>query len=252
MTSPAYPTELELHAFIDDELPAARHAEVTAILHMDPALAARVAAWQADRDRLRMAFDNLPDEPPAAAWVARIETAMAAQRRNVMTRRLAIGGGGAALALAASIAGFVYWQSPRDPAIVTEAQAARAGRLEGRLAGGDPLPPPATRDTLLQSTLGIRVRAPDLQRYGFRLTRMELFGATGAGAAQLQYADAGQRMLTIYVRPSDGTVHFDIIRHGDTRLCVWQDDVVGAVIIAPVSAAEMLHIASSAYLDLNL
>jgi hypothetical protein len=33
---------------------------------------------------------------------------------------------------------------------------------------------------------------------------------------------------------------------------VWQDDVVGAVIIAPISAAEMLRIASSAYTDLNL
>ena len=58
--------------------------------------------------------------------------------------------------------------------------------------------------------------------------------------------------LTIYVRPSDGTVQFDIIRHGDTHVCVWQDDVVGAVITASVSAAEMLRIASSAYTSLNL
>jgi anti-sigma factor RsiW len=135
---------------------------------------------------------------------------------------------------------------------MAEAEAAREGHLEGRRAGSDQLPPPATRDALLQSALGMRVRAPDLQRYGFRLTRMELFGAAGAGAAQLQYSDADQRMLTIYVRGSDGTVHFDIIRRGATRVCVWQDDVVGAVIIAPVSAAEMLHIASSAYTDLNL
>ena len=252
MTSPSYPTESELHAFIDDELTASRHAEIAAILRQDPALAARVAAYQADRDQLRMAFASLADEPPPAAWIAQIETAMAARRRTVMTRRFAIAGGATGMALAASVAAYVYWQKPRDPAILAEAEAARGGHLKGRLTGGDPLPPPATRDAMLQSALGMRVRAPDLQRYGFRLTRIELFGATGAGAAQLQYSDAGQRMLTIYVRASDGTVHFDIVRRGQARVCVWQDDVVGAVIIAPVSAAEMLHIASSAYTDLNL
>jgi anti-sigma factor RsiW len=252
MTSPSYPTEDELHAYIDDELTASRRTEIAAILRQDPALAERVAAYQGDRDRLRTAFASFVDEPPPAVWVAQIETAMAAPKRSFLTRRFAIAGGATGMALAASVAAYIYWRAPRDPAIVTEAEAARAGHLAGRIAGNEPLPPPATRDTLLQSALGMRVRAPDLQRYGFQLTRMELFGATGAGAAQLQYADAGKRMLTIYVRASDGTVHFDIVRRGATRVCVWQDDVVGAVIIAPLSAAEMLHIASSAYTDLNL
>jgi hypothetical protein len=81
---------------------------------------------------------------------------------------------------------------------------------------------------------------------------MDLFGRPAGGAAQLRYSDPDQRALTIYVRPSDGTVQFDIIRRGETHICVWQDDVVGAVIMAPVSAAEMLRIASSAYTSLNL
>ena len=252
MISPSHPTEDELHAFIDDELTASRRAEIAAILREDPALAAKVAAYQSDRDRLRMAFESLADQPPRAEWVARIETAMATPRRTFMTRRVALAGGATGMALAASVAAYVYWQRPRGPAIVAEAEAARAGQLGGRLAGTDPLPPSVTRDAMLQSALGMRVRAPDLQRYGFRLSRLELFGTAGAGSAQLQYTGAGDRILTIYVRASDGTVHFDIIRRGRTRVCVWQDDVVGAVIIAPVSAAEMLHIASSAYTDLNL
>ena len=252
MTAPFPPTENELHAFIDNELTASRRAEIEAILRQDPDLAAQVAGYQSDRDRLRTAFESLADEPPRADWVRQIETAMATPKRPFMTRRFAIAGGATGMALAASVAAYVYWRRPRDPAIVTEAEAARAGHLGGRLAGSDPLPPPAVRDAALQSTLGMRVRAPDLQRYGFRLSRLELFGNAGAGAAQLQYTDASDRILTIYVRASDGTVHFDIVRRGQTRLCVWQDDVVGAVIIAPVSAAEMLHIASGAYTDLNL
>ena len=252
MISPSRPTEAELHAFIDDELTASRRAEIAAILRHDAALAAQVAAYRSDRDRLRMAFENLAGEPPREEWVARIETAMAAPKRTFMTRRGAIASGAASMALAASVAAYVYWQQPRDPAIVTEAEAARAGHLGGRLAGTDLLPSPVMRDAVLQSTLGMRVRAPDLQRYGFRLSGLELFGTAGAGSAQLQYTDVGNRILTIYVRGSDGSVHFDIIRRGRNRVCLWQDDVVGAVIIAPVSAAEMLHIASTAYADLNL
>ncbi len=269
-----YPTEHELHAYIDGELGCSRHAEIAAILREDPALAARVAAFESDREQLRAALGRIAEEPLPAAWAARIEVAMApafrivpatspepaaeiapavapvvAPNKIVTTRRFALASG---IALAASVAVAVRWRAGTDDTILTEAQAAREGRLDGRLPGGDPLPSPASRDALLQSTLGMAVRAPALEKFGFRLAGMELFARPAGGAAQLRYADAGQRGLTIYVRPSDGTVKFDIIRQGETHVCVWQDDVVGAVITASVSAAEMLRIASSAYTSLNL
>jgi anti-sigma factor RsiW len=253
MMQPPYPTEYELHAFIDDELDPARRAEIDAILRDDPLLAARVAAYQSDRDLLRMALGGIAQEPLPSAWAARIEAAMIPRRKIVpkvvMTRRFALA---ASVALVASAGVVVRWQWPRDNTILAEAEAARDGRLDGRLAEADPLPPPASRDALLRSTLGMIVRAPDLGRFGFQLARMDLFGRPAGGAAQLRYSDPDQRALTIYVRPSDGTVQFDIIRRGETHICVWQDDVVGAVIMAPVSAAEMLRIASSAYTSLNL
>ena len=54
------------------------------------------------------------------------------------------------------------------------------------------------------------------------------------------------------MRASDGTVRFDLLRRGRARVCVWQDDVVGVVIIAPMSAGEMMRVASGAYAALNL
>jgi anti-sigma factor RsiW len=249
MIRPPYPTAYELHAFIDDELSPARRAEIADVLREDSVLSARVAAYEADRDLLRMALGRIAEEPLPAAWATRIEAAMKPRPRSIMRRRFAIA---ASVALAASVTAVVRWQWRRGDTIVAEAEAARDGRLVGRLAADDPLPPPASRDALLRSTIGIQVRAPDLQRFGFRLARMDLFGRPGSGAAQLQYSDPDRRALTIYVRPSDGTVRFDIFRRGGTHVCVWQDDVVGAVIIAPVSAAEMLRIASTAYTDLNL
>ena len=77
---------------------------------------------------------------------------------------------------------------------------------------------------------------------------LELFGH----AAQLRYVDGRHRLLTIFVRRSNGDVRFDLLRHGVIRICIWQDDVVSAVIMAPISAGEMMRIASSAYRDLNL
>jgi anti-sigma factor RsiW len=251
--SSSYPTENELHAFIDDELEPSRREEIAAVLLKDQALAARVAAFESDRALLRAALDEIADEPLPAAWAAQIEAALKPRPRfvprAVTTRRFALA---ASVALVASVTALVRWQWSEDNTILAEAEAARHGRLDGQLAGGDLLPPPAVRDALLQTTLGMRVRAPDLEKFGFHLARMELFGRPGGGAAQLRYTDAGQRTLTIFVRPSDGTVQFDILRRGDTHVCVWQDDVVGAVITAQVSAAEMLRIASSAYTALNL
>jgi anti-sigma factor RsiW len=247
---PASPTESELHAYIDDQLSPERRAEIAAVLLQDRTLAEKVAAYEADRDMLRMALSHIADEPLPPTWAAQIEAAMTPRRRIVTTRRFALA---ASVALVASAAVAVRWQwRERDHTILAEADAARDGSLEGRIHEGDPLPAPEARDGLLRSTLGMRVQAPDLERFGFRLAAMDLFGRPEGGAAQLRYSDPRQRELTIYVRPSDGTVRFDILRRGETHVCIWQDDVVGAVIIAPVSAAEMLRIASAAYTDLNL
>ncbi len=247
---PAYPTEFELHAFVDDELSAPRRAEIAAVLRGEPALAARVAAWQADRERLRQAFAGIAEQPLPAGWAARIEAATAPRPRPVLaTRRFALGAG---MALAASAVLVACWQWPRGDTVLSEAEAARDGRLDGRVGGDAALPTEAARDAVLRSAVGLPVRAPDLHRFGFQLAGMDLFARSAGGAAQLRYTDGDRRTLTIYLRRSDGMVRFDLLRRGRTRICVWQDDVVGAVIIAPLSAGEMLRIASSAYTDLNL
>ena len=113
----------------------------------------------------------------------------------VLTRRYALA---ASVALVASAtAAAVGWRWGRsDQTILVEAEAARDGNLEGRLAGGDPLPLREARDALMQSTLGMHVRAPDLARFGFRLAQMEFFTRPAGGAAQLRYSAQDQRALT--------------------------------------------------------
>ena len=41
-----------------------------------------------------------------------------------------------------------------------------------------------------------------------------------------------------------------MIKRGDTRICLWQDDILTSVMLADVSAAEMLRLASLAYSEL--
>jgi anti-sigma factor RsiW len=62
----------ELHAFIDGELPPDRAAVLRAALAAEPTLAARVAAYQADKSALRALFGPVAARPLPAAWHRRI------------------------------------------------------------------------------------------------------------------------------------------------------------------------------------
>jgi hypothetical protein len=252
MTPATPPTEYELHAFVDNELDPRRHEQVADYLRQAPALSAQVAAWRIDRDLLRQAFNEVIDQPMPPGYAARFGATVAGRRRVppriLTTRRFALA---ASVAAVASVAAIRLSRQDADT-ILAEADAAREGRLPGRIAGGDRLAPPAERDGMIRQALAMPVRAPALDRHGFGLASLELYARPSGGAAHMRYTDASQRALTIFVRHSDGNVQFDIQRRGDSHVCVWQDDVVGAVITAQVSAAEMLRIASSAYTSLNL
>lgn len=242
MTGPVYPTDDEIHAYVDDALEPARRDEVAGILRNDAALDARIRAYAADRDALRLALVGIMRQPVPPAWQASIMSAT--RSRNQLTRRMAVGAGIAA-AVAASVGGALLWPA-HDP-ILQDALAARDQGLASAeaLDGADP----AAQAGKLAAALRLSVRPPDLMHFGFRLAALAV---SRAPAAQIEYRDGSGRRLTIYVRPSDGTVRFDLLRHGKARVCVWQDDVVGAVIIADMSAGEMMRVAGAAYAALNL
>src|SRR4030088_3383160 len=55
-------TEDELHAYIDNELPAERRGDVEAWLSTHPEDAERVQAWRAVADALHARYDRVADE----------------------------------------------------------------------------------------------------------------------------------------------------------------------------------------------
>src|SRR3954468_3018120 len=63
MTDPKIPvTEDELHAYVDNELPAERRGDVEAWLSAHPDDAARVQAWRTMAEALHARYDSVLDE----------------------------------------------------------------------------------------------------------------------------------------------------------------------------------------------
>jgi anti-sigma factor RsiW len=153
------------------------------------------------------------------------------------------------MALAASIvAAAVGWTSllylrtePADT-IVAEALAARAKTARATSVN------PTEAGQALAQALALNLQAPDLSKLGYTLASVGTYADTPGGrAVKLDYRAADARTFTVYLRRSSGDVRFEMLKQGETRICVWQDDVVGAVMMGEMSAGEMLRLASAAY-----
>src|ERR1700712_2543591 len=75
MTDPRIPvTEDELHAYVDNELPAERRGDVEAWLAGHPDDDARVQSWRAMADALHARYDSVADEAvPKRLEIERLE-----------------------------------------------------------------------------------------------------------------------------------------------------------------------------------
>src|SRR5260221_14784743 len=74
MTDPNIPvTEDELHAYVDNELPAERRGDVEAWLAAHPDDAGRVQSWRAMAEALHARYDSVADEAvPKRHWNQRL------------------------------------------------------------------------------------------------------------------------------------------------------------------------------------
>ena len=252
MTDQTPITEADLHAYIDGELPPDRAAAVGTALAADPAAAARMAAFAADKAALAAAFRPIAAEPVPAAWIARIEQAAAAAvppRRRTPPRTGWIMALAACLVMAIGAGALLRLSAPPTDPILAQAEAARLARVAPlTMLAGAPLADASSRDALLTSAVGLKLHAPDLAKLGWHLAELDTYQA----AASLRYRSNDGRALTLYVRRSSGTPRFDLLRNGALRTCIWQDEVVGAVMTGEMSAGQMMRVASAAYVALNL
>jgi anti-sigma factor RsiW len=242
-------SENEVHAFIDGALDDDRARIVAARVAADPALADRVANFRADMAMLKQVYGPLSGRPLPREWLTLTQNSRPAAASSWrMAAAIA-----AVLLAALALAPFAYraLQPSSSGEIVAAALAARQSRAETAMPVTDT--GAARYDSMLSAAVSERVKVPDLEKMGYRLTAIQLYpGAPGGSAAELLYRDRANRLFTLYLRRSDGTARFDQFERAGLRVCIWQDDQLGMVMAGNVTTASMQRLASLAYTGLTL
>jgi anti-sigma factor RsiW len=251
-------SEQELHAFVDGELDPNRAEEVAKLINSDVVVAARIAAFRSDKYRLAHLFEEVRERPLPEEWVLAIRSRPLRLQPSHLTAYLSkrsIFAIAACLLLMLGL-GLVlerFFASSED-AIVAEALAARQQVMRPQqVFSAATLAEAAERNQLMATVLAMTLKAPDLSKMGYRLDDIRVFaGLPGGKAIELSYRDPQNRIFTLYVRHPSSPARVDLIQRDGMRICIWQDDVLGAVMLGEMSAGEMARIASLAYAGLTL
>lgn len=139
------PSEEVLSAYVDGELDAAAHEEVSRLAAADPALAHRIAKHQALRGTLRASFDPVLSEPVPDRLTALLQPSASAKRgnkvvdfrpRSVRQRRWVQWGSIAASFAVIAIVWQIAWKySPSAPIRERNGEMVASGALASALNG---------------------------------------------------------------------------------------------------------------------
>ena len=229
----------DIQAFVDGELDREATTAFAAKVTASPALAREVARLRADKLLLKTAYGQLAGQPIPD----RLRAPFRRHRARNRTMQFS-----AAASLAAGLA-LAVWFGPGlwgGDVLVKEALSARNGG--GAISRQVALNEADSSDSVVSAALSIPVKVPDLQRWGYKLTGISVYGQ----AAQLSYHDAAGKLFTMYLRHSLGADRFDLHQEGKTEICVWQNAELAVAMVGEMGAKEMLKVASSSYADLNL
>ena len=242
----------KLHAFLDGELPEDERARLADAIAADPALAHRAQLFRQDKDRLWQVYGGLLDRPSPRRWIDMIK-APPQQRRRVFSMDTIAALAAALLLLVGGP--LIYRQmTPHEEAIVVDALAARDATVPaGHIAAVQATDQAAAATRAVSAALAMRVSAPDLSRMGYTLAGYRIYrnAAGDKPAAELLYRHRDNRVFALYLRQPTGAPRFDQYKQGKLRVCIWQDDVLGAVMTGEMTAAEMQRLASLAYTGLE-
>lgn len=250
-TEPHIPvSEDELHAYVDNELPADRHAFVQTWLAAHPDDAARVAAWQRMGDDLRQRYGGVADEPVPR----RLDLDQLAHE----PRRWMIGAAAAVLLAFAAGGGIGWVARDASAAHVTAAEPVEHMRTEAIAAHRlyinevrHPIEVRADETHLLpwlSRRIGTTLRAPDLSRYDLKLLGGRLLPGLTAPAALLMYEGTSGERITLYSTPLKAQASSFHYQDADKIASVqWVADNYGWVVSGPVDKPRLKGVAMAAY-----
>jgi anti-sigma factor RsiW len=247
MTEPTIPvTEDELHAYVDNELPAERRSDVEAWLSTHAEDAERVQAWRAMADALHARYDSVADEPVPKRL--EIERLARKPRRWI------------AAAIAASILAFIAgtgagWFARGAAATPSAFQNLTGDALEAHrlyvVEVRHPVEVPGNERAHLQQWLtkrcGWEVRAPELGATGLKLVGGRLLPGPTGPASFLMYESASGERFTLYTsrETTDSTMRYTS-RNSEGAL-YWADHGVGYVLSGPTDKDRLQQVARLVY-----
>ena len=242
-------TEDELHAYVDNELPAERRADIEAWLAAHPDDAERVQAWRAMADALHARYDAVADE--AVPTRLELDRLMRTPRRwfyGAVAATLAaflIGGGTGWLAHGATAAPSAFQNFFLDAL-----EAHRLYVVEVRhpveVAGSER----AHLQQWLSKRVGYAVKAPELTDAGLKLVGGRLLPGPQAPAAFLMYESPTGERFTLYTsRAKTQTTQMRYATRASDGALYWADRGVGYVLSGPDDNKDRLQQVARAVYD---
>jgi anti-sigma factor RsiW len=248
MTDPKIPvTEDELHAHVDNELPAERRADVEAWLAAHPDDAERVRSWREMAEALHARYDAVADEPVPK----RLEI-----ERLVRQPRQWIYGAVAAALVAFIAGGAVGWLARGVAAVPSTFQNFTVDALDAyRLYVVEvrhPVEVPGSERAHLQQWLtkrcGWDVLAPELGATGLKLVGGRLLPGPTGPASFLMYESASGERFTVYTaRAATEATQMRYASHDNDGALFWADHGVGYVVSGGSDRERLTQVARLVY-----
>lgn len=239
-----------LMAYVDGRLGPEERRALEARLREDPALAAEVQAYEAQRRALHARFDPVLDEPVPASMLRGARPRPRAPALARIAAATALFAAGAAAGVLATGA----WMARRDAGGEELAAFARQAIVSHAAFAPDarrPVEIAADREqallTWLSKRLGREVRAPSLEDRGLRLVGGRLLpGGVGRPAAQLMYETAAGARVTLFVRAVGADAPpaaFRIREEGGVSAFYWVEGDWGYALSGELGRSALLDLA---------
>ena len=240
-------TEDELHAFVDNELPAERRADVDAWLAAHPDDAERVQSWRAMADLLHARYAEVVNEPvPKRLELERLLRQPRGWIYGAIAATLLafIAGGGAGWVARGAISRPSALQNFTLDAL----DAHRLYVVEVR----HPVEVPGNERAHLQQWLtkrcGWAVRAPELGATGLKLVGGRLLPGPSGPASFLMYEGASGERFTVYTaKASAETTQMRYARQDNDGALFWADRGVGYVVSGGSDRDRLTQVARLVY-----
>ena len=245
-------TEDELHAYIDDELPADRSKVVAAWLADHPEQATLVASWRAQAESIRARYGAVAEEPVPERL--KLDQVLKSDRAN--------GRSWAAMVAAAAVVAFVVggtagWMARGASAAaptgfdVFASEALDAYKLyvvEVRHPVEVPGNERAHMTQWLSKRLGEDLRIPDLQSIGLKLIGGRLLpGPTGAAAFYMYESPSGERFTIYCAKAGKPQMALRYTSGEQFAAFYWVDDKIAYVVSGPADRERLESVTKTVY-----